>query len=169
MGSKLVGPSQLIGGNYRAIIVGADDPNSLRVVQLDAATKDRLGHKFTHALGQRSVSESWRHLPVAPRRYAHPVKATISQRELRNDSGAIMRRVERGEAFIVTRNGVPVADLVPHDAAAGARPERFVAVDAVAAGIAALPTWGAERFRAELAELDDALDDRDVDRWPGRR
>ncbi len=97
------------------------------------------------------------------------MKATISQRELRNDSGAIMRRVERGEAFTVTRNGLPVADLLPHDAVAGARPERFVAVDAVAAGIAALPIWGAAQFRDELAELDDALDDRDVDRWSGGR
>lgn len=97
------------------------------------------------------------------------MKVTISQRELRNNSGAIMRRVEAGEAFTVTRNGVPVADLLPHDAAAGARPERFAAVDAVAAGIAALPTWGAEQFRDELADLDDALDDRDVDRWSGGR
>ncbi|GLZ46990.1 hypothetical protein Acsp06_31750 [Actinomycetospora sp. NBRC 106375] len=39
---------------------------------------------------------------------------TIGQRELRNDSGTIMRRVERGESFTVTRNGRPVADLVPH-------------------------------------------------------
>ena len=106
---------------------------------------------------------------VALRRYTHPVKATISQRELRNDSGAIMRRVEHGESFTVTRNGVPVADLLPHDAAAAVGPERFVAVAAVAAGIAALPSWGAEGFRGALAELDDALDDRDVDRWAGGR
>ena len=39
---------------------------------------------------------------------------TIPQRELRNDSGAIMRRVEAGESFVITRNGKPVADLVPH-------------------------------------------------------
>jgi prevent-host-death family protein len=39
---------------------------------------------------------------------------TIGQRELRNDSGAIMRRVEQGESFTVTRNGRPVADLIPH-------------------------------------------------------
>ncbi|MDL5159019.1 type II toxin-antitoxin system Phd/YefM family antitoxin [Actinomycetospora termitidis] len=38
----------------------------------------------------------------------------IGQRELRNDSGRIMRRVEQGESFVVTRNGRPVADLVPH-------------------------------------------------------
>jgi antitoxin (DNA-binding transcriptional repressor) of toxin-antitoxin stability system len=37
-----------------------------------------------------------------------PFHATkISQRELRNDSGTIMRRVEQGERFTVTRNGIP--------------------------------------------------------------
>jgi prevent-host-death family protein len=39
---------------------------------------------------------------------------TISQRQLRNDNAEIMRRVEAGESFVVTRNGKPVADLVPH-------------------------------------------------------
>jgi prevent-host-death family protein len=38
----------------------------------------------------------------------------IGQRELRNDNAEIMRRVEAGESFVVTRNGRPVADLVPH-------------------------------------------------------
>lgn len=39
---------------------------------------------------------------------------TIAQRRLRNDSGEIMRRVEAGESFVVTRNGRPVAVLAPH-------------------------------------------------------
>ena len=34
---------------------------------------------------------------------------TIPQRQLRNDSGEIMRRVEAGESFVITRNGKPVA------------------------------------------------------------
>ncbi|NYE01896.1 prevent-host-death family protein [Kineosphaera limosa] len=38
---------------------------------------------------------------------------TISQRELRNDNAAIVRSVEEGESFTVTRRGVPVARLVP--------------------------------------------------------
>ena len=38
---------------------------------------------------------------------------TISQRELRNDNADIMRRVEAGESFTVTRNGMPVARVVP--------------------------------------------------------
>lgn len=37
----------------------------------------------------------------------------LSQRELRNKSGEIMRALDRGEDFIVTRNGVPVGELRP--------------------------------------------------------
>lgn len=37
----------------------------------------------------------------------------ISQRQLRNESAAVMDAVERGESFVVTRNGVPVAELLP--------------------------------------------------------
>lgn len=37
----------------------------------------------------------------------------ISQRELRNDNAEVMRGVERGETYTVTRHGVPVARLVP--------------------------------------------------------
>ena len=38
---------------------------------------------------------------------------TITQRELRNESGEIMRALDRGEDFIVTRNGIPVGELRP--------------------------------------------------------
>jgi prevent-host-death family protein len=38
---------------------------------------------------------------------------TISQRELRNDNAHVIRGVERGETFTVTRRGVPVARLIP--------------------------------------------------------
>ena len=41
-----------------------------------------------------------------------PVRS-ISQRELRNDNAAIIRAVEDGESFTVTRRGVPVARLTP--------------------------------------------------------
>jgi len=93
---------------------------------------------------------------------------TISQRELRNESGMIMRRVEQGETFTVTRNGKPVADLVPHNTGAVGRRPRFVPVEAIASGVAALPEWGAVAFAQELHELDAAVDDRDIDRWSGR-
>jgi prevent-host-death family protein len=41
------------------------------------------------------------------------MSTTISQRELRNDNADIMRRVEQGERFTVTRNGKPIAAVVP--------------------------------------------------------
>jgi prevent-host-death family protein len=93
------------------------------------------------------------------------METTISQRELRNDSGAIMRRVEQGERFTVTRNGVPVADLVPHDRAAADRRRRFVPVAEVAAGVRRLQNWDGERFAAEQHQLDAAIDDSDAEHW----
>lgn len=36
---------------------------------------------------------------------------TISQRELRNDNAEIMRGVEEGETYVVTRRGVPIARI----------------------------------------------------------
>ena len=89
---------------------------------------------------------------------------TISQRELRNDSGEIMRRVEQGERFTVTRNGTPVADLIPHATNATALP-RFVPTEIIAAGAANLPEWGASQFASELGDLDAVIDDQDIDRW----
>ncbi len=97
--------------------------------------------------------------------YTLVMETTISQRELRNDSGVIMRRVEQGESFTVTRNGTPVADLVPHNAGIVGRRPRFVSVEAIASGAAALPNWGTRTFADELHELDLAVDDRDLDRW----
>ncbi len=36
----------------------------------------------------------------------------ISQRELRNESGRILRAVEAGEEFVITNRGRPVARLI---------------------------------------------------------
>ena len=48
----------------------------------------------------------------------------ISQRELRNDSGRIMRALTEGETFIITRNGEPIGELTP------LRRHRFVRAEA---------------------------------------
>lgn len=54
----------------------------------------------------------------------------VSQRELRNDNGPILRAVvEQGETFIVTRNGVPSAELRPLQ-----EKPHFVSRSALAAG-----------------------------------
>ena len=95
----------------------------------------------------------------------HVVGTTISQRELRNDSGTIMRRVEQGERFTVTRNGIPVAELVPHDPTALVRRPQFVPVTEIAAGLSGLPEWDVTRFEREQNLLDESVDDRDADRW----
>ncbi len=68
----------------------------------------------------------------------------ITQRELRNQSGEIMRKVDEGETFIVTRNGVPVGELSP------LRRYRFVAAEAAVALFQAAPGIDYNRFRADL-------------------
>lgn len=69
---------------------------------------------------------------------------SITQRELRNDSGEIMRRLDQGETFIVTRNGMPVGELTP------LRRHRFVTADAAVAMFRNAPAVDAERFRSDL-------------------
>ncbi len=69
---------------------------------------------------------------------------TITQRELRNDSGEIIRRLDHGETFIVTRNGTPVAELTPLPR------HRFVATNTVMAAFGNAPSVDANRFRADL-------------------
>lgn len=78
---------------------------------------------------------------------------SITQRELRNESGEIMRALDRGEAFVVTRNGVPVGELTP------VRPRRFVPAEALLAAFAGAPAVDGERFRADV----DALLDQDAE------
>jgi antitoxin (DNA-binding transcriptional repressor) of toxin-antitoxin stability system len=68
---------------------------------------------------------------------------TITQRELRNESGAIMRALDRGEDFIVTRNGVPVGELRP------AR-RRFVSRQLLLEAFRDAPSIDAERLRQDL-------------------
>jgi antitoxin (DNA-binding transcriptional repressor) of toxin-antitoxin stability system len=46
---------------------------------------------------------------------------TISQRELRNDNAKIIRGIERGESYTVTRHGIAVAQLSPVKADSGLR------------------------------------------------
>lgn len=68
----------------------------------------------------------------------------ITQRELRNDSGDIMRQLDDGETFIVTRNGDPVGELLP------LRRHRFVAAETAVAMFRTAPGVDYERFRADL-------------------
>ncbi|MGI9119155.1 MAG: type II toxin-antitoxin system Phd/YefM family antitoxin [Acidimicrobiales bacterium] len=72
------------------------------------------------------------------------VAREITQRELRNESGRIMRALDRGESFLVTRNTVPVAELLP------LRRRRFVSAETVVAEFASAPEIDADRFLADV-------------------
>jgi antitoxin (DNA-binding transcriptional repressor) of toxin-antitoxin stability system len=71
----------------------------------------------------------------------------ITQRELRNESGRIMRALDKGKAFIVTRNGVPVGELIP------LRQRMFVPAEAALAAFAGAPRVARERFRKDINAL----------------
>jgi antitoxin (DNA-binding transcriptional repressor) of toxin-antitoxin stability system len=75
------------------------------------------------------------------------VAREITQTELRSQTRRIMRALDRGESFVVTRNGVPVGELTP------LRQRKFVAADAAVAVFAAAPAIELARFRADLDEL----------------
>lgn len=51
-----------------------------------------------------------------------PPVETLSQRELRNESGRVLRAVSEGQSFVLTNSGVPVGRIVPLDAGAPALP-----------------------------------------------
>ena len=74
---------------------------------------------------------------------------TITQRELRNSSGDIMRQLDEGETFIVTRNGVPVGELSP------LRRHRFVQAETAVAVFRNAPPIDAKRLRNDLDEVAD--------------
>lgn len=93
---------------------------------------------------------------------------TISQRELRNDSGEVMRRVEAGESFTVTRRGLPVADLVPHRDTGASGPARYVPAERLVQASGDVPAWDVARFAVEQRELDAHVDDEYRDPWRGR-
>lgn len=75
----------------------------------------------------------------------------IGQRELRNDNAKIIRRVEAGERFTVTRNGKPVADLIPHQAD---RPVRRRTVGELQAEFRRMPPVDTSRWHRERADAD---------------
>lgn len=80
---------------------------------------------------------------------------TISQRELRNDSGRIMRALDEGRSFVVTRNSVPVGELRP------LRRQRLVDVRLVSELFRGAPRIDRERFQRDLDEaVDQSLEPR---------
>ncbi len=73
--------------------------------------------------------------------------ATVPQRELRNNTAELLRRVERGERLTITVHGHPVADLVPHD-----QRRLFVPLDEVARDLRGLLSPD-DRLDEEMTDL----------------
>jgi prevent-host-death family protein len=76
-------------------------------------------------------------------------RRTITQRELRNDSGAILREVQAGYSVVVTRNGEPVAELRPIG------PRHFVPRAVIAAAAARAPRVDRAQFRRDVDRVVD--------------
>lgn len=79
---------------------------------------DRLGKRLWVLLVSDSLPRRRASMTVSTHRHMcykalRSCMRTISQRELRNDNAEVMRGVEEGETYTVTRRGVPVARLVP--------------------------------------------------------
>ncbi|MBB4684750.1 type II toxin-antitoxin system Phd/YefM family antitoxin [Amycolatopsis jiangsuensis] len=91
---------------------------------------------------------------------------TIGQRELRNDNADVMRRVAAGESFTVTRNGTPVADLVPHQPPPA--PPRRTAAE-VQAIFRRLPPMDSAAWRREREAEDEIFGPDDLGEPGGRR
>jgi prevent-host-death family protein len=84
-------------------------------------------------------------------RYNEFVAKTIAQRELRNDNAKVIEAVAAGESFVVTRNGVPVAELRPIQQAR----RTFVPTAELLSLAATGPRIDRKRFRADLDRVVD--------------
>jgi prevent-host-death family protein len=72
----------------------------------------------------------------------------VPQRELRNNTAGLLRRVEAGERLRITVHGHPVAELVPVE-----RAQQFARFDEVLRGLRGLMRSD-DRLEDELRELD---------------
>ncbi len=83
--------------------------------------------------------------------YSHLMTKTIAQRELRNDNAKVIEAVAAGESFVVTRNGVPVAELRPIQQTR----RTFVPTAELLVLAATGPRVDRKRFRADLDRVVD--------------
>jgi prevent-host-death family protein len=73
----------------------------------------------------------------------------VPQRELRNNTARLLRRVEAGERLRITVHGHPVAELVPVD-----RAQQFVPFDELVNGLRGLMLPD-DRLDDQLRKLDE--------------
>ncbi len=73
----------------------------------------------------------------------------VTIRELRNHGGDVVNRVSRGETLVVTRDGIPVAELRP-------LAHQGLSADTLLTRWRNLPRVDGERFRADIERVMDA-------------
>ncbi len=118
---------------------------------MDALAAPRTEATATHADMQAcryTVREPLK--AAAPCGYTSSMK-TVSIRDAKNRLSELARAVEQGETIVVTRNGRPVLDLVPH------RPRGGIDLEAIEAfkrehGVDRLVTYIADDFDDPLPE-----------------
>ncbi|WP_026924391.1 type II toxin-antitoxin system Phd/YefM family antitoxin [Glycomyces arizonensis] len=90
---------------------------------------------------------------------------TISYQELRDGYEAVMDSLERGESFMLTRNGVPVGEVRPY------RERRKTTAAELVEAVRKLPPIDYEEMRAEGEAFfgDDRIDDDPWERARGRK
>jgi prevent-host-death family protein len=84
---------------------------------------------------------------------------TISQREFRNNSAAVMDAVEAGETYHITRNGIEVAELRPLTR------RRRPSAEELVARHRRLPRVDHAQMRAEVDEFFGSEERVDDDPW----
>lgn len=121
----------------------------------------RMGDSFPLRLGWATRDVDFtvaRVLQLCGMSVIEPRNESLSQRELRNESGRVLREVSEGRSFVLTNSGVPVGRIVPIDAPAPAltiaRPARREG------GWAALAIERKTATRSLAETLDDLREDR---------
>ena len=87
-----------------------------------------------------------------------PRMESLSQRELRNESGRVLRAVGEGQSFVLTNRGIPVGRIVPLDAPAVTLP--IVRPAKRVGGWAALKPEPTEGDRSMSRIMDELREDR---------
>lgn len=115
-----------------------------------AVTSDKevvTPHTTERATDQFHLARSERSLKC----YTLFVSRTIAQRELRNDNARVIDEVASGQTFVVTRHGIPVAELRPVQ-----QPRRtFVPRAELKSLAAAGPQLGAAKFKSDIDRIVD--------------
>lgn len=89
---------------------------------------------------------------------SEPQVESLSQRELRNESGRVLRAVGEGRSFVLTNRGVAVGRIIPLDAPAPTLPIARSAKRV--GGWAALTPQPSEDDRPMTRILDELREDR---------